>query len=278
MAGYQSSRQQTIAKSATAKKQSNGVGEEKGRAEKTYAYGGPEKAALIPIGLTSFPCTLCRNARSNDLTRFGTACLLLRHFNTNTETNYPMLYRSPIPWLKVRKRFQQSLSINKNKQKGSHTFKCVVIQAHITRITPSLPGSSHTSLSMNHGQENFPGMKALIRPDRQSQQWKYDQMMWAEKNHTDFNWPNEYYYLDLSWSKVLICFLTHLTAECLCLFVSACVKVKKGRGVKVENQSRMREKDWEESCMLDPCWWKLRICKDAIMQRVIMAWHQIAFL
>lgn len=37
---------------------------------------------------------------------------------------------------------------------------------------------------MNHGQENFPGMRALIRPNRQSQQWNYRQMVWAEKKHS----------------------------------------------------------------------------------------------
>lgn len=41
------------------------------------------------------------------------------------------------------------------------TAQCITIQTHITSIVSSLPGCSHTSLSMNHGQEKFPRNESL---------------------------------------------------------------------------------------------------------------------
>lgn len=86
------------------------------------------------------------------------------------------------------------------------TDQCIVIQTDVTSIVSSLPG--FLTLSANHGQKNFPGMRALIRPNRQSQQWNYRQMVWTEKKQT-VSRPKYYYYSGCSWSKAHIPFLTH---------------------------------------------------------------------
>lgn len=69
-----------------------------------------------------------------------------------------------------------SLESNANKKCFTRAWNSWVSSAG--PVSSSLPGCSHTSLSMSRGQESFPGMRALIRPNRQSQQWNYGGRWW----------------------------------------------------------------------------------------------------
>lgn len=98
-----------------------------------------------------------------------------------------------------------------------------MIQTGYFNNTSSLPRYSHTLLSMSQGQKHFPGMKALIRPDRQSQQWNYSQMVQAEKKHRSYliEW---WLLFTLILIKAGVFFSPNVTSSSSCVCLNVCVR------------------------------------------------------
>lgn len=150
---------------------------------------------------------------------------ILKSAHTHTHSWITRYTGYQFPDGKVGKQFSNLFFQNKNNW-FTHihmTDECIVIQTgNIVSLPPS---RSHTLLSMIHGQEHFPGMRALIRLDRQNQQWNYHQMWWAVKEHTS-------YLTECSWlfgsleQKPLFIFSLAATLSSNCVCVCVCVHAR----------------------------------------------------